>query len=425
MKKYAIISLGCPKNLVDSETFAFLAESANFQYTENVMEAEWIIINTCGFIQDAKEESVNTILDMAEMKYSGKCEKLIATGCLIKRYADQIAENIPEIDNIIELKDFNSFAELIGANYCYGRKLLTPSHYAYLRISDGCNNNCTYCAIPKIRGKLLSRPMNEILEEAENLVENGVKEIIVNAQDTAQYGFDLNGKSQLPELLENLDNIKGLKWIRLLYLHPAHLTSEIIDTVAGSNKILPYFEIPLQHISDNMLKKMNRHTDKKNIITKLNEIREKIPEAVIRTTFITGFPGETENDFREMIDFIEEFKFGRLGVFTYSQEDGTPAFDFKDQIPHEIAVNRKDQIMEIQQEISKNYLEKYVGKFMDVIIDKESEEEGFLFEGRSFIDAPEIDGVVFIEKGEAKIGDIVKVKIIDSSEYDLFGEIIA
>jgi ribosomal protein S12 methylthiotransferase len=424
MKKYALISLGCPKNLVDSETFAYLADNANFEYTENVMEAEWIIVNTCGFINDAKEESVNTILDMAEMKHTGKCEKLIATGCLIKRYGDQIAENIPEIDNIIELKDFTSFAKLLGKQYFYGRKLLTPSHYAYLRISDGCNNNCTYCAIPKIRGKLLSRPMAEILEEARTLANQGVKEIIVNAQDTAQYGFDLSGEFLLPELLEKLEEIKGFKWIRLLYLHPAHLTTEIIDFVAGSNKILPYFEVPLQHISDNMLKKMNRHTNKENIINKLNEIKEKIPEAVVRTTFITGFPGETEKDFQEILDFIKEYKFGRLGVFTYSQEDGTPAFDFDNQVPEEIAINRKDQIMEIQQEISKNYLENYVGKIMNVIIDKESDEDGFMFEGRSFIDAPEIDGVVFIEKGKAKIGEIIKVKIIDSGEYDLFGEIV-
>ena len=424
MKKYALISLGCPKNLVDSETFAYLADSANFEYTENVMEAEWIIVNTCGFINDAKEESVNTILEMAEMKHSGKCEKLIATGCLIKRYGDQIAENIPEIDNIIDLKDFDSFAKLVGKQYFYGRKLLTPPHYAYLRISDGCNNNCTYCAIPKIRGKLLSRPMNEIISEAEILVKDGVKEIIINAQDTAQYGFDIEGKFLLPKLLENLEEIQGIKWIRLLYLHPAHLTTEIIDTIAGSNKILPYFEVPLQHISDNMLKKMNRHTNKNNIITKLNEIKEKIPEAIVRTTFITGFPGETENDFQEILDFIKEYKFGRLGVFTYSREDGTPAFDFEDQIPEEIAIKRKDQIMEIQQDISKDFLEKYVGQILDVIIDKESDEEEYKFEGRSFIDAPEIDGVVFIDKGNAEVGEIVKVKIIDSGEYDLFGEII-
>jgi ribosomal protein S12 methylthiotransferase len=424
MKKFAIISLGCSKNLVDSEVFAFITESAGYEYTEELQEAEVIIVNTCGFILDAKEESISTIFEAADFKTSGKCKKLIVTGCLVKRYFEDIKISFPEIDEIIQLKDFNAFKKVFEISSTEDRKLLTLPHFAYLRISDGCNNHCSYCAIPAIRGQLKSVPIEKLVASTESLVARGVREIILTAQDTAQYGTDIYGEQRLNELLQKLNVIKNLEWIRILYLHPAHISSELIDTIAKLPKVCEYFEIPIQHINNEILSSMNRKVTKERISEIITEIRSKIPDAVIRTTLITGYPGETEERFNELKDFVKEMKFERLGAFAYSREEDTPAFDLEPQVSEKIAEHRKDELMQIQQDISEEFLAGLVGEKINVIIDKKSSEEGFLFEGRSYFDSPEIDGVVFITEGEGKIGDIVEVEIIDAWEYDLIGKIV-
>jgi len=421
MKKYAIISLGCSKNLVDSEVFAYLTDAAGYTLTEDQAEAELIIVNTCGFILDAKEESISTILEAAEFKISGKCKKLVVTGCLVKRYYEDIKNSFPEIDEVIQLKDFKAFKKVFGISSTEERKLLTLPHFAYLRVSDGCNNHCSYCAIPAIRGQLHSIPMEELVANTKALVDSGVREIILTAQDTAQYGIDIYGEQKLFELLQKLHKLKNLLWIRILYLHPAHISSELIATIAELPKVCKYFEIPIQHINDDILKSMNRNITKKRITELIKEIRVKIPDAVIRTTLITGYPGETEAKFNELKQFVKEMKFERLGAFAYSREEDTPAYLLDSQVPEEIAEQRKDELMQIQQDISEEFLTGLVDKKISVIIDKKSKEEGYLFEGRSYFDSPEIDGVVFITEGDAKIGDIVEVKIIDAWEYDIIG----
>lgn len=423
MKKYAIISLGCSKNLVDSEVFANIIEQSDYIQTDIYKEAEIIIINTCGFILDAKEESVETILAAAEHKKTGKCRKLIVTGCLVKRYFKDIEKDIPEIDHLIDLKDFDNFSKIFSQTFEYKRKLLSLPHFAYLRISDGCNNLCSYCAIPSIRGNLESVPIEKLVKEAESLAERGVKELILTAQDTTNYGADIYGKPELVELLEQLHQIEKIEWIRLLYLHPAHITSELIDKIKDLPKICKYFEIPLQHINDEILQSMNRKVTKERIKEIITEIRTKIPEAIIRTTLITGYPGESEDKYIELRDFIKEMKFERLGVFSYSREEDTPAFDLAEQVTEKIAEKRKEEIMMLQQMISEDFLANLIGKKIKVIIDRIGEEKEFPFEGRSYFDAPEIDGTVFIEEGETEIGDIVNVMILDSWEYDLVGKI--
>ena len=424
MKKFAIISLGCSKNLVDSEVFAYITETAGYTLTEETIEAEVIIVNTCGFILDAKEESISTILEAADLKKSGKCRKLIVTGCLVKRYYDDIKNSFPEIDTVIQLKDFNAFKKIFEISSAENRKLLTLPHFGYLRVSDGCNNHCSYCAIPAIRGHLKSVPIENLVSSTEALVANGVREIILTAQDTAQYGVDIYGEQKLPELLQKLHAIKNLEWIRILYLHPAHISSELIDSMAELPKICKYFEIPIQHISNEILGSMNRKVTKERIIQIISEIRSKMPDAVVRTTLITGYPGETEERYIELKDFVKELKFERLGAFAYSKEEDTPAYDLELQVSEEIAEQRKDELMQIQQNISEEFLAGLVGKKIQVIIDTISKEEEFVFEGRSYFDSPEIDGMVLITEGKANIGEIVNVEIIDAWEYDLIGKIV-
>jgi len=425
MKTYYIESLGCPKNLVDSEMFAWLTEKNGYQAVEKAEDAELIIINTCGFILEAKEEAIDTIMLMNEYRKTGKLKKLVATGCFVGRYLEDLKDELVEVDHLIDLKDFRSFNKLFSDEEPeLGRKLLTPKHFAYLRISDGCDNKCTYCAIPGIRGELISEPIEKIVAEARFLASEGVKELIVSAQDVTQYGVDLYGERKFPELLKKLEEIEGFEWIRILYMHPAHVTDKLIETIAGSEKIISYFDIPVQHASSSMLKAMNRKITADEQRTVFNKIRTAIPNAVIRTTLISGFPGETDADHNELLDFIKEIKFGRLGVFTYSPEDGTPAAMMKGKVSKTKAIDRKDEIMMIQQSISEDFMASFIGKELDVIVDAESSEDGILYEGRSKYDAPEIDGSVFITSGLAKIGDIVTVKIIDSWEYDLVGEII-
>ena len=423
MKKYHLISLGCPKNLVDSEKFASIIEVNGYEYTSDIEKSDVIIVNTCGFILDAKEESIDTILQAAEYKNIGKCKKLIVTGCLVKRYLPELKKALPEVDNFINLKDFKAFANLFYGKYREERKLLTPKHFAYLRIADGCDNRCSYCAIPDIRGHFKSEPMEKIIKEAKRLADYGIKELIITAQDTTLYGIDLYKKPMLSELLKKLNEIKKIKWIRLLYLHPAHLKTDMIQTIANLDKVCNYFDIPLQHINNEILKSMNRNTTKEKIKNILEEIKEYAPDSVIRTTFIVGYPGETKEAFEELKEFIIKQKFAKLGVFTYSQEEGTPAYKFGNTVDESIKQNRKDELMSIQQEISAENMQKYIGRTLEVIIDNFNKEFN-AFEGRTVFDAPEIDGKVFIFEKDLKIGDIYKVKITDSWEYDLTGETI-
>jgi len=426
-KKYHLISLGCPKNLIDSEIFSFLSEEANYLPTEDSTQADLIIINTCGFIVSAKEEGIETILEAIKMKEEGVCKTLIVTGCLVKRYFDDLMEEFPEIDFLINLKDFNKFAQVLGLkDFAYNRKLMTPSHYAYLRISDGCNNYCTYCAIPLIRGKLTSIAMDDIITEAETLAGQGVKEVIITAQDTTQYGKDIYTEGKLIQLLKKISQVNGIKWIRLLYLHPAHITHDLIDAIAELPKILPYFDIPLQHISDNILHKMNRRKFSSHIIDILDYLQVKIPQAMIRTTFIVGFPGEERKDYQELKKFIQARRFARLGVFIYSKEEDTPAHDFQAQVARKTATNRYNKLMQIQQNISADIMESFVGKEIECIIDKVAEDDGFHFEGRSWFDAPDVDGIVYLTDNQnlAQVGDIVKVKVVEAWEYDLVGEVV-
>ncbi len=424
MKKYAMISLGCPKNLVDSEKFVGILDNANYELCENPEDAEIVIVNTCGFIQDAKEESIQTILEIADLKESANLKKLVVTGCLVQRYHQDLEQEIPEIDYLFDLKKFHEFADVFEADENADRHLLTPQHFGYLRISDGCDNHCSYCAIPGIRGALTSIPQEKLIAEAKRMVDSGVRELIVSAQDTAQYGIDIYGEQRLPQLLEELHKIEGLEWIRVLYIHPAHVTSEIIDTFARLPKICNYFEIPLQHINNEILDNMNRKVTKQRIIEIMDEIRSKIPDAVMRTTFIVGYPTETETAFEELKNFISEHRFGRVGVFTYSREEDTAAYLLEDEVDEEVAEARKDELMMIQQKISEEFLASFIGKTIPVIIDKPGNEGEFLWEGRSFFDAPDIDGIVFIESGDAEAGKIYQVEIIDSWEYDLIGRIV-
>ncbi len=425
MKTFYIESLGCPKNLVDSERFTEIALRYGYKLTTDVQQADMILINTCGFILDAKRESIDTILEYNEIRKPNSY--LAVTGCLVKRYLDALESDIPEVNSWIDLKDFYTFESIFtdqtGQNH-RDRHLLTPSHYAYLRIGDGCNNNCAYCAIPSIRGKLLSDEMPVLVEEARALARSGVKELIITAQDITQYGIDRYGESRLPQLLWELEDIPGIEWIRLMYLHPAHITEKLLTTIASIPKICRYLDIPIQHISDPILKAMNRHSSAEQIEMLIRRIRTILPDIAIRTTFITGFPGETVSDFRKLETFIREMKFDRLGVFTYSEEEGTAAYEIMPKVATKTAENRKDKLMQIQQQISRELLEEKVGKRIEVIIDGDSKDEGFLYEARTRQDAPEIDGIVYITSGKARPGDIVTVEVIDSWEYDLVGVIV-
>ncbi len=423
MKRFSLISLGCPKNLVDSEYFKQIFLDSDIVYTENEKQADYVLINTCGFINPAKEESINTILEYATLKDENKKQKLIVTGCLVKRYMDTLKNEIPEVDYWIGLKDFDLLKSILKTeNATDKRAVLTPKHYAYLRVSDGCNNHCAYCAIPSIRGDLQSESLESMVKQAKELADQGVKELIINAQDTAQYGTDLYKKQMLIDLLHEIHKIEGLKWIRLLYLHPAHINFEMLDELAKMPKLCHYFDIPIQHINDEILTSMNRHTNKAHIISVLKYIRKIMPDAVLRTSLITGFPGEDIKKFNELIKFIEDIKFDKLGVFSYSPEEGTPAIDFPKQITQKTAEKRRDKIMMLQQVISTDNLIKFIGQKLDVIIEKESAEAGYQWEARSQYDAPDIDGIVYVVKANAQIGDIIRVKIVESWEYDLVAE---
>ncbi len=447
--KVGFISLGCSKNLVDTEMMIGLFKDKNFEIVNNAEEANIIIINTCGFIESAKEEAINTILEMAEYKKKN-CKFLIVTGCLIERYKNELIKEMPEVDLFIKFSEYESFwkqIEKLIKNKTQKEKLIenkkevqkqnknnldflnrtitTGPNYAYIRIAEGCNNFCTFCAIPYIRGRFTSRKEEDILNEVKSLVKKGIREFIIIAQDTTKYGVDLYGEPKLAELLHKISKIKGVEWIRFLYSYPESITNELIQEIKTNSKICKYLDIPMQHISDNILKKMNRKTTKKSTKELITKLRKEIPEIIIRSTLMVGFPGETEKDFEELYEFVKWAKFDKLGCFTYSKEEGTGAALMKNQVHPSTKKARYNKIMCMQQEISKDNLKKFIGKEFKVLIEDAivTDNNELYFVGRTYMDVPEIDGYIYL-KGEAEINTFVNCKVTDISKYDLVGEII-
>ena len=429
--KVGFVSLGCSKNLVVTEEMIGLFKKHNYEIVSNPEEAEILLINTCGFIDVAKEEGINTILDMIEYKKKN-CKYLIVTGCLVERYEAELRKEIPEVDLFVSIKNYDHLWKAISnlinkeendkLDYHY-RELTTGSNTAYLKIAEGCSNYCTYCAIPYIQGKYVSREYDDIIDEAHMLVEKGITEVVVIAQDTTKYGVDLYGKDRLPELLNDLCKIDGIKWIRFLYSYPEGISDELIDVVKNNDKICSYFDLPIQHISDEVLRRMNRKTNKESITKLIEKLRKEIPNVILRTTLIVGFPGETEEQFNELYEFIDKYRFNHLGAFSYSKEDGTPASKFNDQVEEDIKEERRKKIMVLQQKISKELLADKVGNTYEVLIE-DITPDGKYFLGRSYMDVPSEDGLIYIKFKEGiSINDYYQVLITSSTEYDLFGEI--
>ena len=435
------VSLGCSKNLVDTEMMIGVFKENNFNIVNDPSKADVIVVNTCGFIEHAKEEAINTILEMAEYKKTSKCKVLIATGCLVERYKDELQKALPEVDIFLKYSDYaeskgNSgeiFAKVLkeieqknkeykntSLNFM-NRVITTGEQYAYLRIAEGCSNRCTYCAIPYIRGPFVSRKLEDIIEEAKMLVKSGRRELILIAQDTSKYGIDIYGKPKLAELLQELCKIENLKWIRFLYTYPEDVTDELIKVVKENEKICKYFDIPIQHISNKVLKRMNRKCTGESIKDTIKKLRKEIPEVVIRTTVMVGFPGETQEDFEELYNFVKEAKFDKLGAFTYSKEDGTPAARLKEQIHHMTKKARYNKIMKLQQEISKENENKQIGKELEILIENITPDKKYYI-GRSYMDVPGIDGIAYVENNvsENLIGKYIKAKVISVKEYDIF-----
>ena len=435
-----LVSLGCAKNQTDAETMLGILNSDGYNIVYDAEEADAIIVNTCGFIESAKQESINTLLEMAQYK-DGRCKLLIASGCLAERYSKEIAEEIPEVDAIIGTGDYDRIAEAIKTAaggeipvICGNpnrdpeeglpRLLSTPSYTAYLKIAEGCSNNCTYCAIPMIRGKFRSRRPEAVLDEARRLAESGVKELIIIAQDTTRYGADIYGKPSLALLLDKLAEVEGIEWIRVHYFYPEAVTDELIDIMAKHEKICPYVDMPIQHINNEILRRMARRTNRAEIESKIKKLRERIPNCVIRTSIIVGFPGETEEQFNELYDFVREIRFDRMGVFAYSKEEGTPAAEFENQVDEETKQERLDALMTLQQGISLELNRKKIGSVVEVMAEG-YDEESFLFYGRSRGDSIEVDGKVYFgTENELEPGDIIRVRILDADEYDLTGQAI-
>ena len=429
--KVGFVSLGCSKNLVVTEEMIGLFKKHNYEIVSNPEEAEILLINTCGFIDVAKEEGINTILDMIEYKKKN-CKYLIVTGCLVERYEDELRKEIPEVDLFVSIKNYDHLWKAISSlinkeendklDYHY-RELTTGSNTAYLKIAEGCSNYCTYCAIPYIQGKYVSREYDDIIDEVHMLVEKGITEVVVIAQDTTKYGVDLYGKDRLPELLNDLCKIDGIKWLRFLYSYPESISDELIDVVKNNDKICSYFDLPIQHISDEVLRRMNRKTNKESITRLIEKLRKEIPNVILRTTLIVGFPGETEEQFNELYEFIDKYRFNHLGAFSYSKEDGTPASKFNDQVEEDIKEERRKKIMVLQQKISKELLADKVGNTYEVLIE-DITPDGKYFLGRSYMDVPSEDGLIYIKFKEGiSINDYYQVLITSSTEYDLFGEI--
>lgn len=437
--KIGMISLGCPKNQTDSEIMLGVLAKKGHIITNDPSEAEAIVVNTCGFIDPAKQESIDAILEMAEYKKTGKCRLLIATGCLAERYHEEIETDLPEVDAIVGAGDFDKIAEVIdkadkGEHVCiWGhqncempenlpRILTTPKYTAYLKIADGCDNNCTYCAIPMIRGHFRSRKIEDITAEAEALAANGVKELILIAQDTTRYGKDIYGEYSLDKLLRRLCEIDGIHWIRVHYFYAEAITDRLIEAMAENPKICRYADVPIQHINNEILRRMARRTNRAEIEAKIEALREKMPDISIRTSLITGFPGETEEQFEELYRFVEEVKLDRVGVFAYSQEENTPAANFDGQLDGDIKQARRDRLMALQQGISLENNRKKIGSVLEVLCEG-YDEENFMYFGRSYADSIDVDGkVYFAAEDEVEIGSFVHVEILDADEYDLTGK---
>ena len=440
MEKYKVgmVSLGCDKNRVDSELILG-SINKHYEITNDAKEADIIIVNTCGFIESAKQESIDTILEMAEYKNKYKCKMLIATGCLTQRYGDELLELIPEIDILMGVNDYMKLHRLIldfikdqkrisSATYSDEginegiRLLTTKQHTAYVRIAEGCNNFCTYCIIPKIRGKFRSRVEKNILDEVKMLVDNGVKEIILIAQDLTDYGVDIYGKRMLHDLISKISKIEGVEWIRLLYCYPEEITDELIEEISSNEKVVKYLDLPIQHISSSVLKKMGRRTNKEDIINKIETLRSKVPGIALRTSLIVGFPGETDENFEELEEFLKDYKLENVGVFAYSQEEDTPAAKMECQVDEEVKIKRQKKLMAVQRDVVKAQNKLKIGNIYDTIIDGNN---GEYYIGRSYEMAPEIDGLIYLKKEKVlNLGDIVKVKINDVMEYDLMGEVL-
>lgn len=438
--KVLMTSLGCDKNLVDTEMMLGLLASEGYEFTDDEEEAEAVIVNTCCFIGDAKEESINTLLSYGERRRTGKIKALVACGCLAQRYHEEIQKEIPEVDAVVGT---NAITEVVAAlksalegrtgQFLRGidetpvsglRQLVTTGgHYAYLKIAEGCDKHCTYCIIPKVRGGYRSIPMETLLKSASDLAEQGVKEIILVAQETTLYGVDLYGKKSLPELLKNLAKIPGLYWIRILYCYPEEITDELIEVIASEPKVCHYLDIPIQHASDAVLKRMGRKTDQASLRAIIGKLRENIPDICLRTTLISGFPGEAQEDFEELYNFVDELEFDRLGVFPYSQEEDTAAAIMEDQVPEEVKNARRDELMELQQEIAFEKAEEMIGQKLVVMIEgKVAEEDTYV--ARTYRDAPNVDGYLFLNTtANLMTGDLVPVLVTDANEYDLIGEL--
>ena len=444
--KLFCVSLGCDKNLVDTEKMLGVAGGLGVSFTDDETEADAILINTCCFIGDAKEESVNTILEMARYKEEGKCRALIVAGCIAQRYKQEIIDEIPEVDAILGTTSYeeigNVLTRLFGEEKekkeehisCFHdlkelpetakkRVMTTGGHYAFLKIAEGCDKRCSYCIIPYLRGPYRSVPMEQLLAEARELAENGVRELILVAQETTLYGKDLYGEKTLPKLLHELAQIPGIYWIRIQYCYPEEITDELIQAIKTEEKVCHYLDIPIQHASDRILKRMGRRTHKAELKERIGALRREIPDIALRTTFICGFPGETEEDHEELMEFVDEMEFERVGVFTYSAEEDTPAYSYPDQIPEEVKEERRADVMELQQEIAFEHCENMVGKVLDVMIEgKVADEPAYV--GRTYMDAPNVDGLIFVNADEMLMsGDFVRVKVTGANEYDLIGEV--
>ncbi|MBT0664011.1 30S ribosomal protein S12 methylthiotransferase RimO [Geobacter pelophilus] len=442
-QKVSMVSLGCPKNLVDAEVMLGYLSQNGYMITTDEHEADIIIVNTCSFIKEAKQESVDTILDLADRKQDGNCRLLIVAGCLPQRYQQELAKELPEVDIFVGTGDYPRIAEIIAEkdeaegqilytgdpNYLYDTELprmqSTPLYTAYLKIAEGCSNCCSYCVIPSLRGGFRSRPPKLVLEEARRLVANGARELNLVAQDITLYGSDLEGGINLEWLIKELHGIGGLRWIRLLYAYPDGITDGLLTVIREGEKVCKYLDIPLQHISDPVLKRMNRRSSEEDIRALIPKIRAEVPGIALRTSLIVGFPGETEEDFKKLLHFVEESQFDRLGVFCYSREEGTPAAEMPDQVSERIKRDRYKKLMRAQARLSFKRNRRLVDLIEDVLVEGYSEETELLLKGRTSRQAPDIDGQVYITAGQADVGDIVKLKITDSSDYDLIGEIIS
>ena len=438
--KIMFASLGCDKNLVDTENMLGILNDKGFEFTDDETQADVIVVNTCCFIGDAKQESINTILEMAQHKEDAVCKALIVTGCLAHRYKDEIIKEIPEVDAFLGTTSYDKIAEVVtsvlegkGFNVVDDanrlpivkekRIITTPGYFEYLKIAEGCDKHCTYCIIPKVRGNFRSYPVEYLVEQAKHLVHNGAKELILVAQETTLYGTDLYGKKSLPMLIHELAKIEDLKWIRIQYCYPEEITEELIQTIKTEEKVCHYLDIPIQHASDRILKRMNRRTTLAELKKNIARLREEIPDIALRTTLISGFPGETKEDHELLLDFVEEMQFERLGVFAYSAEEDTPAASFPDQVPQEIKEERRDEIMELQQEIAFEKSENMEGRILEVMIEgKVADENAYV--GRTYMDAPNVDGLIFVNGDEPLMsGDFCRVRVTGALEYDLIGEL--